>query len=330
MPSKRTWETRHRSVSSRAALAVVLLAPAAAAAQPPAEPAVNQATPVPAAAAPAAPPAPYSLPWQLRPATVGDVIRSDTSLAMYKAGETSGSTVASMLLASYRITPWLAPLMRVGFVRNSDPSPTLGTGSAFVNPILGVTGGWKLPHDLRLSAFLGATVPIGQGGDQAPGMNGTAAAVQRGIPARSAMDNAMFAVNYLTAIGGVGTAWVAHGLTLQGEVTLLQLTRVRNETFAPEANRTNATAGLHAGYFLFTWMSLGGEFRYQRWLSTPNAVKANPKARDTATFAVGPRFHFKVGKSTWIRPGLSFSTAADEPMTTAKYNILQLDVPMSL
>jgi len=319
----------YRTVGSRAALAVGLLAPLSAAAQSAPEPAVNEATPVAAPVAPAIPPAPYSLPWQLRPAGVGDVVRSDTSVALYKAGETSGSTVASMLLGTYRITPWLAPLVRVGFVRNDDPNAALGTASAFVNPIVGMTAGWKLPHDLRLSAFLGGTVPVGQGGDGPAGMDGTAAAVARGIPARSAMDNAMFAVNYFTAIGGVGGAWVAHGLTLQGEATLLQLMRVRNESFAPEANRTNATAGLHVGYVVLPWLSLGGELRYQRWLSTPNAVKANPKARDTTTFAVGPRFHFKLGKTSWIRPGLSFSRAADEPMTTAKYNILQVDLPVS-
>jgi hypothetical protein len=57
--------------------------------------------------APAKPkPPPYSLPWQLRPAVVGNVVRSDTAVAFYKdaAGKESGSTVASMLLASYKIT----------------------------------------------------------------------------------------------------------------------------------------------------------------------------------------------------------------------------------
>src|ERR1041384_439996 len=83
----------------------------------------------PEAAAPAAPPAPkpkpppYSLPWQLRPAVVANVIRSDTTFAFYKdaAGKESGSTVASMLLASYKVTEELAPMVRVGVVQNSPP-----------------------------------------------------------------------------------------------------------------------------------------------------------------------------------------------------------------
>lgn len=50
-------------------------------------------------------PPPYSLPWQLRPAVAGNVVRSDTALALYEDPTTgqSGSTVASMLLASYKV-----------------------------------------------------------------------------------------------------------------------------------------------------------------------------------------------------------------------------------
>src|SRR5262245_21875687 len=38
-----------------------------------------------------APPPPYSLPWQLRPAGVGTVVRLDTSLAFYKATDAAGA-----------------------------------------------------------------------------------------------------------------------------------------------------------------------------------------------------------------------------------------------
>jgi hypothetical protein len=327
----------HRSSTTRTipspgwlALGTVLLLPGVARAQSqPEAPATSGGEGTTVAVAPQPPPAPYSLPWQLRPAAVGNVVRSDTSIAFYRAGEADGSTVASMLLATYKVTPNLAPLVRVGFVRNDDPNPTTGTGAAFVNPIIGLTAGWKLPADVRLSAFLGGTVPVGMGGGSSPMMDGTAGAVAKGIPARSAMDNAMFAVNYFTALGGVDAAWVAHDLTIQAEVTLLQLTRVRNEPFAPEASRTNGTAGLHVGYFVLPMLSLGGELRYQRWLSTPRLVQMNPKARDNTTFAVGPRFHFKVGKTTWLRPGVSFSAYLDEPMTTAKYSIVTIDLPLA-
>src|SRR6187397_977069 len=57
--------------------------------------------------APAPPPPPYSIPWQLRPAAAATVVRSDTAMAFYENPATgeSGTTVASMLLGSYKITP---------------------------------------------------------------------------------------------------------------------------------------------------------------------------------------------------------------------------------
>ena len=88
------------------------------------------ATAPPRPGAPAAPPPPpYSLPWQLRPVTVGNVVRSDTAMAFYEdAMGNSGSTVASTLLASYKITPEIAPMVRMGFVqqrRARAPCPRL-------------------------------------------------------------------------------------------------------------------------------------------------------------------------------------------------------------
>src|SRR5262245_19772300 len=93
-----------------------------AAAPPPETPAVAATAP-PAAPAPAPvpPPPPYSLPWQLRPVTVANVLRSDTAVAFYDNAMGSGSTVATMLLASYKLTPSLAPMVRMGFVQNGAP-----------------------------------------------------------------------------------------------------------------------------------------------------------------------------------------------------------------
>lgn len=281
-----------------------------------------------AAPAPVVPPPPYSLPWQLRGITPATVLRSDTSAAFYEnaAGE-SGSTLASMLLASYKVTPTLAPMVRLAVVLNSEPGPALGSGAALVNPILGVTYGRKIAGAFKGAAFLGVTVPVGMGGDKASAMDATAAAVSRGIAARSAMDNAMFAVNYETVIVGADVGWIAHGVTLQAEATLLQLFRVRNEMFAPESTRTNLTMGLHAGYFIASFLSLGAEGRYQRWLSTPKAVAMNPAARDTTTLAIGPRLHFKAG-GLWLRPGISYSTAVDKPLRDLGYHIVQVDLPV--
>ncbi len=287
----------------------------------------------PATPAVVAPP-PYSLPWQLRPASVGNVVRSDTSVALYRtknaAGdEFAGSTVASTLLATYKISPSLAPLVRAAIVENSEPGPTLGSATSFVNPVVGLTYGRKVGADFRFAALAAAGLPIGMGGDKKRSMDEVASATFRGIAARSAMDNAMFAVNYFSVIGGADLAYVASKLTVQAEVTLLQLFRARNETIDVDNKRTNLTAGLHAGYFLLPMLSLGGEIRYQRWLSTPAAVTAAPAARDTVTFAVGPRFHFKVSPTTWLRPGISYSRAMDAPLSDAHYHIVQVDVPVA-
>ena len=276
---------------------------------------------------PAAPPPPYSLPWQLRPVTAATVVRSDTSLAFYEnAKGESGETVASMMLGSFKVTPEIAPLVRVGVVQNSEPGDTLGRATAFVNPIIGVTYAKKLGGPWKGAMFLGSALPIGMGGDKDPAKSDTATAVTRGVQARSGMDNAMFAVNYFTGIFGLGGAYVANQLTVQIEATLLQLIRARNETFAKDSARTNLTSGLHVGYFVAPYLSLGVEYRLQRWLSTPVAVDKNPDLRDAQTVAIGPRFHFKVG-STWFRPGISYATSIDKPLKDSSYHMVQVDIP---
>ena len=51
--------------------------------------------------------------------------------------------------------------------------------------------------------------------------------------------------------------------------------------------------------------------------------------RDTTTFAIGPRFHFKFGKSIWFRPGVAFAMPLDNPMKKTEYKIVQLDLPVA-
>ena len=174
-------------------------------------------------------PPPYSLPSQLRPVAPGNVVRSDTAFAFYKSpvnGE-SGSTVASMLLASYKVIPELAPMVRVGIVSNSPPGATAPaadpkSGFNFINPVVGATYGPNIGKSVKLGLFLGMTIPVGMGGGDSP-EPGNALANAAGIAARSAMDNAMFAVNYFTVFPGVGFAFVDSGFTAQVEATVLQL-----------------------------------------------------------------------------------------------------------
>src|SRR5579859_8048579 len=144
-------------------------------------------------------PAPYSLPFQLRAASPASVVRSDTAIASYKAADQGGTTIASMLLASYKVTPDLAPFVRLAWVHNAPPVGD--SGSALVNPAVGATYGIKLGDDFRLGLFLGFALPVGQGGGNS-GDKAAYAAAGSGVYARSAMDNAMFAVNYFTVFPG--------------------------------------------------------------------------------------------------------------------------------
>lgn len=293
--------------------------------------AVAEVTAMPVAPA-VAPKAPYSVPWQLRPAAALTVLRSDTSIAFYDAKDaalkdTSGSSIATTFLAGYKISPTMSPVLRLAVVQNATPNvggmAENPDATSFVNPLLGFTYA-KNVGVYKLAAFGAVTLPIGQGGGDTPD-KGNSAASAAGAPARSAMDNAMFAVNYFTMIAGGDVAYVANKVTLQAEVTLLELIKARGPD-TQDDSRTNMTAGVHAGYFLFPMMSMGSELRYQAWLTDAAPVKANSKARESVTFAVGPRFHFKVGDH-WMRPGLSYSRYLDQPFSKSHYQMLQVDVP---
>ncbi|HVU04606.1 MAG TPA: hypothetical protein VHE30_22765 [Polyangiaceae bacterium] len=308
------------------------------AAPPPPAPAEAAAADAPPAAEPAKPkPPPYSLPFQLRPAAAATAVRLDTSMGFYKDPVTgnSASTVVPILLASYKVTKELAPLVRVGFVQNSPPDPPAGaakTDSSFglLNPLLGATYAIQPSKETKLAFFLGVTLPIGSGGGDSPDK---AAKVARsvGLNTRSAFDNALFAVNDLTVIPGVDFAYVAGGFTAQVEATLFQLTRVRGSADQKDSSKTNFTTGLHLGYFLVPELSIGAEIRHQRWLSTPDAVKNDKTGslRDTTTVAFGPRLHFQIGEGKWFRPGVSLSLPLDDPMKKASYKVVQLDLPFS-
>lgn len=269
--------------------------------------------------------APYAIPWQLRPTAPATLVRSDSSFVVWSpSGGSQAATLVSMLTLSYRPSKKLTigPFVRLGLAHHD--TARLG-GSALLNPVIGASY-LLMPIDgLRLNFFLALTLPVGMGGGDAP-EPAAAAAVRAGVLARSAMDNAMFAVNDFTVFPGVGVSYSRWGFTVQVEATLLQLTRVRGERVSPDASRTNFTSGAHLAYFARDWLSVGAELRYQRWLSTPKAVKTEA-LRDNLTFAVGPRIHVK-GRSFWARPGFSITVPFDEPMANLRMTVVQLDVPV--
>jgi hypothetical protein len=170
---------------------------------------------------------------------------------------------------------------------------------------------------------------LGTGGGNEPD-KGAREALRVGALTRSAMDNAMFAVNYLTIFPGIDIAYVAHGFTLQGEATVLELVRARGDKVDADETRTNLTLGLHAGYFVLKSLSLGAELRHQRWLSTPTPIRVpgqRDMLRDNSTLSIGPRVHIPLGPQRWVRPGVAVSVPLDDPMADAKFRIVQLDVP---
>lgn len=278
-------------------------------------------------AARAADPPPYSLPWQLRPAAIADVFRLDSVVATHEdAAANEGRTIVSTMLYAHAATDRFAPMVRVGYV-DADP-PTGADGRAWVNPIVGGTYLLRPSEHVRCALFLGLAIPAGQGAGNTPNP-ATNAAARAGALARSAMDNAMFAVNDVTLFPGVDVAWVKDGWTLQGEATLLQLRRVRGKDLQPDRSKTNFTSGLHVGRFLGKKISIGAELRYQRWLSTPAAVEANEDLRDNLSIALGPRLHLKAGQKVRLRPGIAFVEGIHGPIDDLGYRILQLDLPIS-
>lgn len=300
-------------------LLLVLLLASAPSVEPPASP-----PPTPAA------PPPYSLPWLLRPVTPATVLRLDETLAFYKdpASGSSGASYLTSLIATYKLNPRFVPVFRLVWTRNDAPARgPAPSGSGLSNPLVGLNYLRPFGHGWRWTGFFASTVPVGSGGGDSPDP-GKAAAQSAAIPARSAMDNALFAVNYWTVIGGLGLARVTPNLTLQGELTILQLTRARGPE-TQDKSRTNLTAGVHAGHSFSPRVSLGAEVRMQRWLTDAAPVRSDPKAREQLTIGIGPRFHFKLGKGRFARPGLSYTRALDDPMKGKGYDILQVDVPLA-
>ena len=256
-------------------------------------------------------------------------MRLDETMAFYEnpASGANGSSYLTGLTATYKLNPRVVPVFRAVFVDNHAPASGKDpSGSGFANPLLGVNYLRPLKNGWRWTGFLASTIPVGSGGGSSPDP-AAAAAMGAAIPARSAMDNALFAVNYWTLIGGLGAARVTPGLTLQAEATVLQLTRARGPA-SQDAARTNLTLGLHAGRFFSKRISLGGELRLQRWMTDAAPVRANPRARETLTAAFGPRFHVKAGRH-WIRPGLSYTRSLDDPLRGQGYGMVQVDVPIS-
>ncbi len=279
-------------------------------------------------------PAPYSLPWQLRSVIPANVARLDSAVAFYndKNGNSGGLASASVLTGSYKLIPDLAVLARLGMVNNNPPN-SAPSGTSFVNPLLGAVYSLNLSSEFRMGFFLGMTAPIGSGGGNYPDSN-IQSANSAGLLARSAMDNALFVVNYFTVIPGVDLAYIAHGMTIQLEATVLQLTRTRGEQVDKDPSRTNLTSGLAVGYSIMPLLSVLGELRYQRWLDNATVSTAASPAVENLSFAIGPRFTVKTGTLT-LKPGIAYAQGLAGAMANGNYTyptnsdkVIFIDLPV--
>lgn len=242
----------------------------------------------------------YSLPWQLRPATITDSVRVDTAVAAFNDEQGNVDFASTTVLAaSYQLTDAWAPMVRMGFVGNNAPGAALdGTGVA--NPVVGATYA-RRTGDVRLALTAATSMPVG---------TSSAKTSRETMTARPA-DEAMFAVDSMTEIIGVDVAYVNRGFTAQAEATLMPSLRVRGDS--GDRLRTAAAVGMHLGYFLGSHVSLGADARYQ----------------DALAVALGARLHVHVGRNAVIHPGLSLSHGATAPLLSAEPATVQLDVPVT-
>jgi hypothetical protein len=293
-------------------------------------PAADVAAPKKAEPAPAVKKGAYALPFSMRPAIASNLVRIDGTLASTSAVGTAPAftTYVSVLTAGYKpisSLPDLGFYLRAAIAHNVPEKGLNGTATS--NPLVfGLFAPEIAPH-VRLALFLGVTAPIGAGGGDTP-YKTTRGTLSNSIYARQAMDNALFATNYLTPTAGVGLAFIDKGFTAQVEATLLELIRARGSAQDTESTRTNFTAGLNVGYRIIPELTANVELHYQRWLSTPVAVTKDDTKRSQMTFGVGLRANLPLTNVIALRPGLGYFQGIDDPMSLAKYRIVQLDVPI--
>ncbi len=278
-------------------------------------------------AAPAPAPAPYTASYGLRAPAAATYVRAETAYGL-NAG--ASSTVVQYLSASYAPVDRLSIYARTGWV---DYLPDKGpSGTAVTNVVLGAQWADKLSPELRWAATLGTGLPVGQGGGDTPDP-GAAAAIAAGNLARSRLDGStMFSPNDIAPFAGGDLAWVSGGFTLQAEVTLFELLRVRGSQVDPDSAKTSLDLGLHAGYFIVPELSVSLELRDQSFLSAPAAVDAGKISRSWVTAGGGVRAHFNLGEHVWLRPGLAYVQPLNDPSPTisaSNFHIFQLDLPLS-
>lgn len=327
-----------RIAVSSCAIAIVLLSVSAAGADEPAAapPGVHKDEPtvVTMEVVPLPGPAtePYVSPFLLRGVGAGNALQLDTTVAPYTDSKTKlGQTATvSLFSVSARVASELALNVKFGVVRNdhpSAPSSTASTGAT--NLAFGGMWGTTIADYWRVSASACIAAPIGAGGGSRPDVD-NAAAMKAAVLARGGMDNTMFAVNDVPIPLGLDVAYVRRGFTAQVELTVAPMVRARGAQSSPDRSKVNATSGLFFGYFLVPrQFSVGAELRYQRYLSTPDAVAKDSSLRDNLTTGGGVRGYFELASNVSFRPGLSYGTGLEGAVADRHFQMVQVDLPIA-
>jgi len=279
-----------------------------------------------------------SLPWQLQPVTADNVVRADSTVAVFNDPNANFDiSETTALSARYQLNARWAPTLRVAVAGNNAPGAALDGGS-ISNPTLGVT--YSRERGARhLALHASTTLPLGTGGGDTPDVQ-AARTNRASITARPA-DEARFQVNYLTQTVGGDIAYAQPRYTVQAEATLQQSIRVRGSRSeaGTDALRTRASLGGHASMSLGSHVSLGADLLYQRSLSHPTQLDMTGAKVDVAdselsrlTVTAGVRVHVRVGSAS-VHPGLSYTRGLDAteygPMiVTNRTNAIALDVPV--
>lgn len=266
------------------------------------------------------------MPFALRGVNAVSGVRAETAYGL-NAG--TANTIVQYLTAAYAFLPQASVFVRGGWVDYIRPAITT---NAFANVTVGGLWTTRIGETLRVAASVGAGLPVGQGGGDSPNA-GEAAAISAGNLARSRYEGStMFSPNDLAPFLGGDIAWVSGGLTVQAELNLFELFRVRGSQSDPDATKTVLTAGIHAGYYITPLLSIGLELRDQSFLSTPAAVSAGTSSRSWVTVGGGPRVNLWLAHRVWLRPGLTYFQPLMDPTPTISamnYHIFQLDIPVT-
>jgi len=272
-------------------------------------------------------PPPYAAPFQLRGVFPRTGVRLDTILGLYDANDMHSQMTVLLASAQWRVTESVALQVKWGVDSNQTGNDRSRTG--IVNPTAGVLIGLPVGRDFRfaLSTAFGLPIATGGGDDADP----SDVALQREAQlARSAMDNTTFSINDVGFPTGLSFAFVRAGVTAQADATIIPSVRIKGASIQPDRYKCNTTYGAFLGYFVVPELSIGAELRFQWYLVPPQSAEKDPSTRQNLTAGGGVRFHLDVGDGVWVRPAISYGRGVSGPVQDQSFQMIQLDVPVSL